>query len=86
MTQDDLALGIAGLRPAETLSPREYVDPYSIAEVYAGLGDKDRTVEWLERAYRVHSGAMVWLKADPFWEKVRSDPRYEDLLRRVGLL
>jgi len=52
----------------EQLVPREYVDPYSIAEVYAGLGDKDRTFEWLERAYRVHSVAMVWLKADPFWE------------------
>ena len=74
------------LNAFKQLSAREYVDPYSIAEVYAGLGDKDRTFEWLERAYREHSVAMVWLKADPFWEKVRSDPRYEDLLRRVGLL
>ena len=74
------------LKAFKQLVPREYVDPYSVAEVYAGLGDNDRTFEWLERAYRVHSVAMVWLKADPFWEKVRSDPRYEDLLRRVGLL
>ncbi len=73
------------LNAFQQLSRHQYVDPYSIAEVYAGLGERDRTFEWLERAYSVHSGAMVWLKADPFWGKVRSDPRYADLLRRVGL-
>ena len=60
------------------------MDPYSIAEVYAGLGERDQTFEWLERAYSEHSGAMVWLKADPFWGKVRSDPRYEDLFFAVS--
>ena len=73
------------LNAFQQLSRREYVDPYSIAEVYAGLGEKDRAFECLEQAYSEHSTAMVWLKADPFWGKIRSDPRYEDLLRRVGL-
>jgi TolB-like protein/Tfp pilus assembly protein PilF len=73
------------LNSFKQLVPREHVDPYSIAEIYAALGDNDRTFEWLEQAYRIHSGAMVWLKADPFWKNVRSDARYEDLLRRIGL-
>ncbi len=67
------------------LSSREYIDPYAIAEVYAGLGDKNRTFEWLEKGYQVHSISMVWLRADPFWDNMRSDPRFQDLLRRVGL-
>jgi non-specific serine/threonine protein kinase len=85
--------GVAGRRAEaeniveafKRLSSREFVDAYLIAMVYAGLGDKNQTFEWLERAYRAHSIAMVWLKSDVFWDNVRSDPRYQDLLRRVGL-
>ena len=85
--------GVAGRRAAaesrvdafKRLSSREFVDAYLIAMVYAGLGDKNQTFEWLERAYQAHSIAMVWLKSDVFWDKVRSDPRFQDLLHRVGL-
>jgi len=76
------------LRVAEefrSLVLHAYVDFYSIAEIYAGLSDKDETFHWLERAYEEHSSGMPWLATDPFLYEMHSDPRYADLLRRVGL-
>jgi serine/threonine-protein kinase len=67
------------------LSGREYVPAYSIALVYAGLGEKDQAFAWLEKAYAEHSFNMAWLKVEPRWDSLRSDPRFADLLRRVGL-
>jgi serine/threonine protein kinase len=54
------------------------------ALVYAGLGEKDRAFEWLERAYKVHEGDMSFLKVDPPFDPLRSDPRFQDLLRRMN--
>jgi len=56
-----------------------------VAVIYAGLRDKDRAFELLEKSYREHGGIMVYLTEDPFWEDLRSDPRYADLLRRIRL-
>jgi TolB-like protein/Flp pilus assembly protein TadD len=66
--------------------PREqYVDPYVIAQIYGGLRDKDRAFEWLERAYAEHSIWLVALKMEiMFGPEMRSDPRYDQLMRRVG--
>jgi TolB-like protein/DNA-binding winged helix-turn-helix (wHTH) protein/Tfp pilus assembly protein PilF len=65
--------------------------PAYLASVYGRLGDKDRAFYWLEEAYK-HPGLsglgtdlIHWLKSDPGLELIRSDPRYLDLLRRVGL-
>jgi serine/threonine-protein kinase len=55
------------------------------ALVYAGLGDKDRTFMFLESAYRERNYALCWLKVDPSFDGVRSDPRFRDLVRRIGL-
>jgi TolB-like protein/DNA-binding winged helix-turn-helix (wHTH) protein/Tfp pilus assembly protein PilF len=52
---------------------------------YLALGDKDRAFEWLESDYREHTGDIFMLKAYPYWDALRADPRYEDLLRRTGL-
>jgi len=68
-----------------TLSSGTSVDPYWVAAIYAGLGDKDRAFELLEKSFRQHSGNLAFLKPDPFWDNLRSDPRYTDLLRRMGL-
>jgi len=70
--------------PSNTYRLKDMLIPTRSRRVY--LCDRDQTLEWLEQAYRAHSTAMVWLKADPFWQKVRTDPRYHDLPRRVGLL
>jgi len=65
------------------LSKRCYVMPYWIATVYAGLGDKDEALHWLERAYRERSVWMAFLKVQPWFDALRPDPRFQDLLRRM---
>jgi tetratricopeptide (TPR) repeat protein len=66
-------------------SQREYVSPYEIAVYYALMGDRDHTFEWLEKAYAERSGRMEDVKVEEFFEPFHSDPRYIDLLKRVGL-
>jgi len=68
-----------------TLSSTASVDPLWVAEIYAGLGDKKRAFEFLEKSYRQHSANLAFLKPDPFWDFLRSDSRYADLLRRMGM-
>jgi len=58
---------------------------YEIAIVYAGLGDKDQAFSWLEKAFTVRDKGLTYLKIDPCVDPLRSDPRFRDLLRRVGL-
>jgi len=67
------------------LSKRQYVPPASVAWGYFGLGDSDRGFEWLEKAYQERSNAIAYLAASTNYDRVRSDPRYLDLLRRIGL-
>jgi TolB-like protein/DNA-binding winged helix-turn-helix (wHTH) protein len=64
-------------------SKRRYVAPYDIALVYIGLGEKDQAFAWLEKAYQAHSNDMSNLKADPTFDPIRSDLRFQDLLRRM---
>jgi tetratricopeptide (TPR) repeat protein len=52
---------------------------------YSGTGQKERVIELLQNAYSEHSNAVVQIKVDPMYDPIRSDPRFEDLLRRVGL-
>jgi TolB-like protein/Tfp pilus assembly protein PilF len=56
---------------------------HSIAVVLAGLGEKDRAFAWLEEAYRNHEGGLILLKVNSLVDPLRSDPRFEDLVRRV---
>jgi len=65
-------------------SQREYVSPYWIAVNYARLGDREHTFEWLEKAYAERAG-LVYVKAEEAFEPFHSDPRYADLLKRMGL-
>jgi eukaryotic-like serine/threonine-protein kinase len=67
------------------LSTHAYVESYSLGTIYAGLGEKDEAFRLLEKAYDQHSPDIVFLAVDPFWYGMRSDPRYADLLRRIGL-
>ena len=67
------------------LSAHAYVDFYWSGVIYAGLGDKDEAFRLLEKGYQEHGTAMLYLAVDPFWYGLRSDPRYTDLLRRIGL-
>jgi serine/threonine protein kinase/tetratricopeptide (TPR) repeat protein len=73
------------LQKFDELSSRGYVDFYQVGAIYAGIGEKDRAFESLEKGYAERSAGMAYIKADPFWDELRSDPRYADLLRRMGL-
>jgi TolB-like protein/DNA-binding winged helix-turn-helix (wHTH) protein/tetratricopeptide (TPR) repeat protein len=62
-----------------------HVHPDLVAGVYAGLGQKEDAFEWLEKAYQVHARDLLELKYDPHFASLRPDPRFVDLLRRIGL-
>lgn len=66
------------------LRTKRYVDAYLIGEVYAGLGEKEKAFEWLNKAYEEHAGQMIYIKVDPWIKNLHSDPRYKELLRKVG--
>jgi hypothetical protein len=53
--------------------------------IYSGLGELDQTLAWLERGIQQRDPRMVFLKVEPRWNNLRDDPRFQDLLRRVGL-
>ena len=61
------------------------VPAYYMALVYAGLGEKDEAFDWLEKAYQEHSWELVGLKVHPGFDPLRSDPRFQDIVHRVGL-
>jgi TolB-like protein/DNA-binding winged helix-turn-helix (wHTH) protein/Tfp pilus assembly protein PilF len=67
------------------VSKQKVVEPHHFALIYAGLGRNDQALVMLEQAYRQHSPMMRWLKVDPRFDKLRPDPRFQELMRRVGL-
>jgi TolB-like protein/Flp pilus assembly protein TadD len=74
------------LEELKQLSGQEYVPAPGIALIYAGLGEKDQAFAWLDKGYEERSFQMQWIKIEPRWDSLRSDPRFQDLMRRVGLL
>jgi DNA-binding winged helix-turn-helix (wHTH) protein/TolB-like protein/Flp pilus assembly protein TadD len=64
-------------------SKSRYVPAYAIATIYAGLGDRERVFEWLERGYEDRSTSMAYLKVDPILKDFRSDPRFAALAQRI---
>jgi TolB-like protein/Tfp pilus assembly protein PilF len=67
------------------LRRRRYVDAAGIGWIYTGLADKDHAFAWFDRALEEGSPNLVDLKVEPGWDPLRSDPRFADLLRRVGI-
>jgi TolB-like protein/DNA-binding winged helix-turn-helix (wHTH) protein/tetratricopeptide (TPR) repeat protein len=72
------------LHDLQRLSEQRYAPAHDFALVYAGLGDRDRAFEWLEKAYREHAG-LGEVGVDPRWDSLRGDPRFADLTKRMGL-
>ena len=64
------------------IAQRRFVQPYAFALVYVGLGERDTAFRWLEKAYEVRDMSLVLLPASPQWDSLRSDKRFQDLLRR----
>jgi len=76
------------LRLIDGLSRRrqkEYVPTAPFVQAYVGLGDYDQAFAWFERAYQEKSNILQWIKVEPFPDAMRNDPRFTDLLHRVGL-
>jgi len=73
------------LAELQSLARRQYISPYAFAFIYSALGETDLTFEWFERAYEGHDPKLMNLKATPQWDSLRGDPRFVDLLRRMGL-
>ena len=68
----------------KTLSKQRYVSPLDFAVVYTGLGDRDSAFQWLEKAYQERTMRIQELP-EPLFDSLRSDPRFRDLMRRIGL-
>jgi serine/threonine protein kinase/Tfp pilus assembly protein PilF len=67
------------------LAKQKYVAPYFFAGIQIGLGEDDRAIEYLEKSYEEHSHWLIYLHIDPSMDALRSNARFQDLLRRVGL-
>lgn len=87
------ALGEAGqknearaqLKELQAILKHRYVSPYCLALVHAGLGENDQAFERLAEAVVTHDVWLVWLKTEPRFDGLRSDPRFQNLLGRIGL-
>jgi tetratricopeptide (TPR) repeat protein len=73
------------LAELETESRRRHVSPIYRARIHAGLGEKDRAIALLRQAYDERSDHVLYLNTTPFFDSLRSDPRFVELLRRIGL-
>ena len=67
------------------LAKQRYVAPHFFAGIYVGLGEHDRAIEYLEKSCAEHCHWLIYLHVDPSMDDLRNDPRFQDLLRRVGL-
>ena len=74
------------IRELQEMSKTRYVSPYGVAQIYAALHDKEQTLKWLQIAFDDRAIWMTYLAVDPVFDGVRSDERFQDLLRRVGLI
>ncbi|HEX6879344.1 MAG TPA: hypothetical protein VF135_03195, partial [Terriglobales bacterium] len=69
----------------KNLSKSKPVEAGALAEAYLGLGDKESALNWLEKGYEQHSTSLSLLKVDPLYDPLRSDPRFQKLLQKMGL-
>jgi hypothetical protein len=66
-------------------SKKQYVSPYYFAVVYVGLGENEKAMEWLEKAFADRSNGLIFMKVEPELDNLRSNPRFLALQKRVKL-
>lgn len=66
------------------MSRDSYVPPHALVHIYLGLGDQDKVFEWMEKSYQERSNSLVWMNVGSLFDPVRSDPRFDTYLRKVG--
>jgi TolB-like protein/DNA-binding winged helix-turn-helix (wHTH) protein/Flp pilus assembly protein TadD len=74
------------LRKLEATSHQRYVPPYAFALVHAGLGDRDAVFKWLNEAFDAHDVHLIYLPADPKWDRYRDDPRFKAQVDRCNFM
>ena len=82
--------GYEGVHRARMKHTESQTDPAAVgssamALMYLRLGEKEKALEWLERSFASHAGDLIYLNVEPQYDAIRSDPRFKDLVRRVGL-
>ncbi len=65
--------------------PTGYVSPYTIASIHEALGETGSALESLEKTYEERSWWIIWLLTDPSWKRLRDEPRFQALVRKLGL-
>jgi tetratricopeptide (TPR) repeat protein len=65
---------------------KRYIPPTYFGMLFAGLGDKDKAIMWLEKAYDDRADGLTWLNVEPMLDEVRNDPRFQELIKRIGLV
>jgi serine/threonine protein kinase/tetratricopeptide (TPR) repeat protein len=73
------------LNQLKAIARQRYVPAYGFAIIYAAIGEKDQAFQWLEKLYQDRAFDLAFIKVDPFFDTLRSDPRFADLARRVGI-
>ncbi len=76
---------LQALEDLRALSAKRFVSAFAMAAVYVGLDDRDKAFEWLEKAYEERSGRLVYLGIERAFDPLRTDPRFQDLVRRIRL-
>ncbi|PYI98613.1 MAG: hypothetical protein DMF00_12245 [Verrucomicrobia bacterium] len=79
----DRAKAEQALRELEELAKRQYVSPTAFATIYLGLGEKEKCLDWLEKAYEQQDSACWYLKIDQIYDGVRNQPRFQALVQKV---
>lgn len=82
----DIDIAVSLLHELESRSAREHVPPRCFVFLYASLGEQDRAFEWLEKAYLARDSGLFFMRAMPLYEPLHKDPRFKDMLHRIGLL
>ncbi|MEP6944677.1 MAG: winged helix-turn-helix domain-containing protein [Acidobacteriota bacterium] len=73
------------LAQLQELSKQQYISPYFFAVIHAGSGDKEQAFVWLERAFHDRASLLIWINVEPQFDPLRADPRFQDLIQRIGL-
>ena len=81
----DQAKAKLALEQLRRLEGHRRLDSLSLAVAYIGVGNNDKALVWLEKAYQEHSSSLTALKVDPTYDPLRRDPRFQAMLRRIGL-
>ncbi len=79
----DRAKAEQSLRELEELAKRQYVSPTAFATIYLGLGQKEKCLDWLEKAYEQQDSACWYIKIDQIYDSIRNEPRFQALVKKI---